>query len=280
MSIENRAMAVVGRVCVVVMAFAVSAIATQAQTLSNGGFESGTPPTPTSWTLFNNAYMVGTNCPGDANNTCTNLTVHSGAYSLKTYGPYSANYDASGAFQDITGVTVGDTWKVSGYALNWSGDPLVGSNGWGMGQIQFLDSTNGIIQVTSPHTLAPIPRCRWISGPPFRRWGRCPWALSRCGFRFSMLGYLAQVAASGSMTLLYLNVQGRQISSGPPASPGIQLSWPTTLAANYQVQTTTNLSPSAFWSNFGSGIIGSSCSNQVFDAFGSSLQNFYRVHTP
>lgn len=280
MSIENRAMAVVGRVCAVVIAFALGAIATQAQTLSNGGFEFGTPPTPTNWTVFNNAYMIGTNCPGDANNTCTNLTVHSGAYSLKTYGPFNGDYDASGAYQDFTGVTVGDTWKVSGYALNSSGDPLVGSNGWGMGQIQFRDFTNGIIQVNeSAHfgTDTPLPVDQWTA---FQAVGTVP--VGTVTMRVQVL-HVGIPGAGGSVWFDDVTLSKRAGVAniiGATSQSGIQLSWPTTVAANYQVQTTTNLLPSTFWSNFGSVIIGSSYSNQVFDAFGSSLQRFYRVHSP
>lgn len=259
------------------MIIAASVSAARAQTLANGGFESGSPPTPTDWTLFNFAFMTGTNCPADANNTCAPITAHSGTYSLKTFGPFGATFDASGAFQDFTGVTVGQTWKLSGYALNWSGEPMAGSNGWGVAQIQFLDATNGLIQVAESArfgTDAPLPPDQWTA---FQAVGTVP--PGTVTMRIQVL-HIGMAGTSGSVWWDDITLSQRVGTTNVvPATTqtGVQISWPTVLAAGYQPQTTTNLSASTVWTNFGPLIIGSSNSNQFFDAFGSAQQKFYRI---
>jgi len=262
----------------VAVAVAISAMTANGQTLLNGGFESGSPPVPDSWNVFNFAYMTGTNCPGDANNTCTNLTVHSGEFSLKTYGPFGTNFDASGAYQDLTGASAGQTWKLSGYVLNYSAEPMSGSNGWGVAQIQFRDSTNGIIQTAeSGHfgTDTPLPVDQWT---PFQAVGTVP--NGTVTMRIQVL-HVGMAGTGGSVwwddVALSLRSGTTNIVTATPQS-GVQVSWPTKLAVSYQVQATTNLSATSTpWTNFGAAIIGSSNTNQVFDAFGSNQQKFYRV---
>jgi hypothetical protein len=259
------------------MIVAATAIAARAQTLANGGFESGSPPTPTDWTLFNFAYMTGTNCPADANNTCAPITAHGGAYSLKTFGPFGTSFDASGAFQDFTGVTPGQTWKLSGYALNWSGEPMSGSNGWGVAQIQFLDATNGLIQVAESArfgTDTPLPPDQWTA---FQAVGTVP--PGTVTMRIQVL-HIGMAGTSGSVWWDDIALSQRAGTTNVlPATveTGVQISWPTVLAAGYQPQLATNLSASTVWTNFGPLIIGSSNSNQFFDAFGSAQQKFYRI---
>ena len=276
-SIENRAMAIALRVGVATVGITLMAITANAQTLLNTGFESGTPPTPTSWTLFNFAYMTGTNCPPDGNNSCTNLTVHSGAYSLKTFGPYNVDFDASGAYQDFTGVTIGDTWKVAGYALNWSLDPLTGTNGWGMGQILFLDGGGGTItNFDSAHlgTDSPLPVDKWVA---FQAVGKVP--AGTVTMRVQVL-HVGIAGAGGSVWFDDITLAKRTGTTNvlaATAQPGVRVSFPTTPPMSYQVQTTTNLSTSTIWSNFGAPIVGSSYTNQVFDPYGASPNKFYRI---
>jgi hypothetical protein len=281
-SMENRTAAMVGRFSMGLMAFALCAMTASAQVLLNGGFESGSPgTTPTSWTTFNGAATLGTNCPGDANNTCAN-TVHSGDFSLKTYGPYGTNYDASGAYQDLTGASIGQTWKLSGYAFNWSGDPLVGSNGWGVAQIQFLDGSSVVItNFESAHfgTDAPLPVDQWTA---FQAVGTVP--AGTATMRIQVL-HIGLAGAGGSVWFDDLTLTQRGTTTNPVAGvtsqSGVQVAWPTTLAHSYQVKTATNLTTlnltNAAWANFGPVIVGSSKSNQVFDATGSTPQKFYNV---
>ena len=275
---SNRGWATVGRAGAVAVAVVLGAMTANAQTLLNGGFESGTPPTPDNWTVFNFAYMTGTNCPGDANNSCTNLTVHGGQYSLKTYGPYGTNFDASGAYQDLTGMTVGQTWKLSGYLLNYSADPISGSNGWGVAQIQFLDSGGGLIQVAeSGHfgTDTPLPIDQWT---PFQAVGTVPAGTATMRIQVVHIG-MAGTGGSvwwDDVTLAQRSGTTNVVTATPQS--GVQVSWPTKLAVSYQVEATTNLSASSTpWTNFGAALIGSSSTNQVFDALGSNQQKFYRV---
>jgi hypothetical protein len=274
---QNRAMALVCRVGVAVIAVALSAITANAQTLLNGGFESGSPPTPSDWTVFNFAYMTGTNCPPDGNNTCTNLTVHSGEFSLKTYGPFGVDFDASGAYQDLTGASVGQTWKLSGYVLNYSAEALSGSNGWGVAQIQFLDSTNGLIQVSeSGHfgTDTPLPVDQWT---PFQAVGTVP--AGTVTMRIQVL-HVGMAGTGGSVWWDDVTLSQRTGTTnvvGAASQYGVQVAWPTKLAVSYQPQTNTNLLVTSAWTNFGGAIIGSSNSNQVFDTLGSNQQKYYRV---
>jgi hypothetical protein len=118
--------------------------------LLNAGFESGTGTAADNWIQFGSAFRTATNDTGTA------FTVFSGANSLKTFGPFGADFGASGAFQDITqGVSPGQIWQFGGFAANWSGDPLAGPDGFGVAQLIFLDATNGFIQVNESQQFVP-----------------------------------------------------------------------------------------------------------------------------
>jgi hypothetical protein len=284
---ENLTVAMVGRLSVWVMAIALCAMTVGAQTLQNGGFEAGSPgTTPTGWgLLFNGATTVGTNCPGDADNNCypSYPTVHTGDFSLKTYGPYGTNYDASGAYQDVSPLpAIGTTWKISGYLLNSGSDPLTGSNGYAVAQIKFLDGSSAEIQTnaTTAYGLdTPLPVDQWTA---FQVLATVPSGAA------TMRVYLLHVGlagAGGSVWWDDISLSQRltttNIVAGVTNQPGVQVAWPTTLTHSYQVKTATNLTTlnltNTAWSNFGSVIVGSSNSNQVFDAIGSTQQKFYNV---
>ena len=137
-----------------------SATATITNLILNSSFESGSGGLSANfWTLFNSAYRTSTNTGGAAY-----VTHLDGVYSMKTFGPFGGTFDASGAYQIITGASPGQTWRFSGFALNWSGDPLAGPDGYGVAQLIFLGATSNKLQtVDSPHYVTGTPLDQWQS---------------------------------------------------------------------------------------------------------------------
>jgi hypothetical protein len=117
---------------------AVSATATNA--LLNPGFESGTGANADHWTEFGDAYRTATD-------TTSAVTALSGAESMKVFGPFNPGLGVAGAYQDIPGASAGQTWKLSGFGLNWSGDPMTNTVAYGVAQLIFLDGANSQLQV-------------------------------------------------------------------------------------------------------------------------------------
>ena len=109
--------------------------------LLNSGFETGAGTVASNWTQFNFAYRTATNA------IFSQFIALGGAYSMKMYGPFNANLDASGAYQNIAGASPGQTWRLTGFALNWSGDPMTQPGGYGVAQLIFLDAGNNPLQV-------------------------------------------------------------------------------------------------------------------------------------
>src|SRR5258706_2976539 len=133
---ENRASTIICRLGVVFSVLVLTAVAAHANSLLNPGFETGTTNIPDSWVVFANAFRTGTN---DSN---FGITAHSGAYSLKTFGPFGTNLDASGAYQSFpTGS--GQSWRLTGYALNLQNDLFSGSDAYSVSARLFLDNTRG-----------------------------------------------------------------------------------------------------------------------------------------
>src|SRR5712672_886126 len=104
---ENRASTLICRLGVMFSMLVLTAVAAHANSLLNPGFETGTTNIPDSWVVFNEAFRTGTN---DSN---FGITAHSGAYSLKTFGPFAPTLDASGAYQSFT-ASSGQSWRLTG----------------------------------------------------------------------------------------------------------------------------------------------------------------------
>jgi hypothetical protein len=117
--------------------------------LLNASFESGTGTFAANWTQFNFAYRTSTN------DIFSPFIALSGSYSMKMYGPFNAGLDASGAYQNIPGATAGQTWRLAGFALNWSGDPMTQTGGYGVAQLTFLDAGNNPLQTTESQHFDP-----------------------------------------------------------------------------------------------------------------------------
>jgi hypothetical protein len=137
-----------------------SSSASTTNVVLNPSFESGSGTlTANSWTLFNNAYRTPTNSGGGAL-----VTALDGIYSMKTYGPFGGTLNASGASQIITNASPGQVWRFSGFALNWSSDPLSGTEGYGVAQLTFLNAASNNLQtVDSPHYGTGTPQNQWQS---------------------------------------------------------------------------------------------------------------------
>jgi hypothetical protein len=269
---EKRFMGIFLQVCVVAMAFGYTAITANAQLL-NGGFESGTPPNPDNWTTFNGAVSVATN---DVNAAA--ITAHSGVNSLKTFGPFGPgpDLDASGAFQDITtGFSAGETWVFTGYALNWSGDPLAGSNGFGLAQVIFLTGTNILQTSGSVHygTDVSMPQDVWQH---FMVSATVPVGADTMRLYVLHVGMVDNTGSVWWDDLELYKRTGQTSTNSVTTQPGVQISWPTFVGVNTQVQTTPSLSTNTIWTNFGP-VWGTGGTNRISDVIGATQSKFYKV---
>ena len=124
--------------------------------LLNPGFESGTGTAASNWTQFNDAYRTATN------DTPSQTTALGGSNSMKIFGPFNASPGVAGAFQDVHGVGPGQTWQFFGFGLNWSGDPMTNTTGYGVAQLIFLDSgSNALSTSESQHYDSTTPHDQW-----------------------------------------------------------------------------------------------------------------------
>lgn len=127
-----------------------------ANKLVNPGFESGTGTAAGSWTQFNDAYRTATN------DTSSQITALGGANSMKIFGPFNASPGVAGAFQDIHGASPGQNWQFFGFGLNWSGDPMTNTAGYGVAQLIFLDSGSNVLSTSeSQHYDSNTPHDQW-----------------------------------------------------------------------------------------------------------------------
>ncbi len=136
---EKRAMTIICRLGVVLVVLGLTTVVARANLLVNPGFETLSPSnTAANWTQFNNAGVSSTNT------TTFTLTAHTGANSMQTQAPGNTNFDASGAYQDVTS-SPNQLWRLTGYILNWQNSKLSGPGTFASAQLAFLDSTNGVI---------------------------------------------------------------------------------------------------------------------------------------
>ena len=269
---EKRVMGIFWRPCVALIAFTFTAIAANAQLL-DGGFEAG--PGGPNWTVFNGALQVATNDP-----SASAITAHSGLYSLNTYGPFGAgpNLDASGAYQTVNVTPTGQTLVYTGWLLNWSGAPLAGSNGFGVAQLVFTNTSTGFSQLLeSPHfgsTNAPMPEDQWQK---FQITAPVPAAANEA------LVYVLHVGMAGDTGSVWWDDLSLYQSTGvintnaATSQPGVEISWPTSLNGNTRVQSASALSHSTVWTNFGPVWQGTGATNSITDVIGTSQSKFYQV---
>lgn len=225
-----------------------------ANQFSNPSFETGAAsnadPNAAGWVQFNDAFRTSTNTTGSA------LTAHSGAYAMKTYGPFEAYQDESGAYQSVA-ASAGQNWRLTGYCLNWANDPLSGPNSYnagessyGVGQLLFMDNTGGtgnvLLAVDGPHygTDVQFPLNQWQF---FEVDGTAPAGTVNVRAQVAHVGYAANAGS-----VYYDDVTLYQPSSGSPtltaftSQPAVQVAWPTTAptsnsTVDVQLQTIGNL---------------------------------------
>ncbi len=253
----------------------------------NGGYVARTATnTPQQGTYEDSATgydFVGVNQSGSTN------TARGGAFSLRTFGPFpNACCIGSGASQLISSNTVpavsnNTIWVVSGYALNWSGDPLqnFGLNvvGFGVLQVAFYDFTNGLIgaAIDGPHldtnTVA-FPLNTWIS---------CSVTGTAPPGTVSVGAWALHVGMSGALgSVFWDDLSVTNIGVAPPPPPivtnlvdaailgGNQACWPTVVTSSYQPQFSDDGST---WTSIGTLIPGDGTTNCVF----GFSHKFYRV---
>jgi len=123
--------------------------------LLNPGFELGAGSQANYWTAFGDAYRTPTN-------STSALTALSGVNSLKVFGPFNPTFASAGAYQNIAGATAGQIWRFTGFALNWSSDPMTTTSGFGVARLIFLDAANNPIQLSeSQHFDSTTPLDQW-----------------------------------------------------------------------------------------------------------------------
>jgi dihydroxyacetone kinase DhaKLM complex PTS-EIIA-like component DhaM len=289
---EKRNMSTIFRTSIVLAVFVLSGITAQAQVLVDGGFETpvGTnyiccPPTPVTnpavvgWAQFGSGYITGTNNPPDANNSGSPITVHAGGFALKAYSP--GGWNGSGAFQLITNnVIPGQQLALTGWGLNWSGDPFTNLTGtaqqFGFIQIQFKNSSGANIGggFDSPNMYPTnMPLDTWISTSVT---GTAPVGASQVLIQVLVVGF---GATSGS---LFFDDLGLANLNAPIVTnifhdtiiAGNQICWGTITTATYQAQSSPD---SNTWTNVGGLIAGDGNTNCTFDAGRYTNHKFYRV---
>jgi hypothetical protein len=299
---ETRTMTIIRHICVAIVVLVLTATGTNAQ-LINGGFELGAGiytnycsyPTllfstgAVAWVQFNCTQRISTNDAllGAINPTTFSNTAHSGMYSLKDYGPNNANWDASGAYQVISnGVAPGQTWILSGWALNWSGDPMsnktvISSQGWGFGEIQIAWQTSSggtLTSVDGQHLYAfnsatnPTPEDTWIScvitaTAPAGAGRNAAYAMrvGRSGFDGGSI-FWDDLSITNLSTTIVTNHLYETITKGN------QVCWTTDTNSSYQAQSSAD---NVNWANLGTQIQGNGATNCVFDTV--ITNRFYRV---
>jgi hypothetical protein len=209
--------------------------------LLNPGFETqGAAETnAASWTQFNDGFRTGTNA------TSFGITAHNNsAYAMQTYGPFGPGLDASGAYQDLA-ASPGQNWRLTGYCLNWQNDQLSGSNAFGRADIEFLDSTNGVIQTV------PGPAFGQDTAFPIDTWQyfevdatNAPTGTAAVRVRVAHFGQVDQTGSAWWDDLVLSQPTGGSSTITPTSQPAVQVYWPTAspyFGIKYQVQSITNL---------------------------------------
>ncbi len=286
---EKHTMSTTFRMSILLAAFAVACVTARAQTVINGGFESAstnlhvdgttTNVQALGWNQFGPGFRVSTNAPGDANNTGDPVTAHTGAYSLKCFSP--GGWGGGGAYQNITnGFAAGQVLVISGYVLNWAGDPLTNltptAQQYGAIQMNFKDANTNALGGVSTPAYAPtsLPVNVWISGSAT---GTVPvgtaliqvYALS---YGFGAIGgsyFFDDISIANLNVPIVTNFLHESIIGG------LQVCWATQTSAVYQAQSSPD---SNTWSSVGSLIAGDGNTNCAFDAAGEyNNHKFYRV---
>ena len=196
--------------------------------------------------------MPSANNPAaDPNAVFAAVGAHGGAYVLKCYGPSGGYWDASGAYQEITeDVGPGQVWVLSGYGLNWSGDPMTdvtdSAQQFGLIQLVFQDASgtpilNGTFDGPHLNPMTPVPVDTWISCSVT---GTAPVGTAK------VVAYAMHVGfGSGNQgSIFWDDLALNNLTSYVPTAKsfalnivaGNQVCWPTTAGLSYQPQYTNS----------------------------------------
>lgn len=314
---EKRLTGITWRLCVALIAFTFTAIAANAQNvLTNSDFETaGTnyvfpDAGDNAFGLITNTFALGwnpngfyvartlTNAPQQGSyedntldasdffgiNQSGSNTAHSGASSLRTFGPFGTNLLGSGAVQLISSnqnpaVSNNTRWVVSGYGLNWSGDPMtaatLGATGFGTLQVAFYDASNTEIVATDSGHIT--------NGAPLNTWISCTATATAPPGTVSVAAWALHVGEAGEAgSTFWDDITLVTTGVAPPPPPvvtnqfqaviakGNQLCFFTSSNASYQAQSSDDGST---WSNATSLTPGDGLTDCVF----AVTHKFYRV---
>jgi len=313
---EKHVLGIFWRACVVLTTLAFTAIAANAQNvLLNSSFE--TPGTnfiypadstgviltnteAANWTPNVLGFRTATNGPSSGtytegdfgytyngiNNSGSATTAHTGAFAAMTFGTFT-NFccEGSGVYQAITNgpsqvISNGQVWAVSGFGLNWSGNPMQsigpGTVNFGIVQVVFLDASNQVLQASDgvPQISTNTALDTWIS---------CTVTATAPTGTTQVRAYALHVGMTGALgSALWDDLSLTYVGIAPPPPPivtnqyqaviqsGNQICWPTVVNASYQPQSSDDNST---WANVGAPIPGDGTTNCAFGV----IHKFYRV---
>jgi len=319
---EKRVMGIFWRPCVGLILFAFTAITANSQQLTNPGFETAgtnyvfpdngdgafatiTNTFASGWTANGGAYAArtATNTPqlgtyeesseaydfvGINQSGFTN-TAHSGGFALRTLGPFTNGCcGGSGAYQIITSNNVAaisnnTIWQLSGFVLNWSGDPLsfdnTGLTGFGLLQIVFQDG--------SGNTIGTQDGTHWgTNNATLNVWQPTSVTATSPAGTAAIQFYALHVGQNGALGSLFfddLSITNTGVAPPPPPPPptvtnqfqaviqvGNQVCWPTVSNTSYQAQSSDD---NVLWTDFGPRTPGDGTTNCTF----GFTHKFYRV---
>lgn len=261
------------------------------------------------WTPFSGAYCARTATNGPQQGTYEELTIgydffginqsksngiptttsHGGLYSLRTFGTFTNQCcGGSGAGQIISSNTVAaisnnTIWVLSGFVLNWSGDPLsdslAGIQNFGCLQIVFLD-TNNVFLGSQDGTHWGTNNATLDVWQPTSVTATSPAGTAAIEF---IAEHVGQSGALGSLFFDDLSVTNTGVAPPPPPPPpvvtnqfqaviqvGNQVCWPTVNNTSYQAQSSDD---NVTWTDFGTRTPGDGTTNCAFGV----THKFYRV---
>jgi hypothetical protein len=290
---KKRTMTISRAICAGIVAFTLSATATNAQTLLNPGFEL---PDGVFTDQANTALITiaATNWVQFANGIRTNAPtlVHSGNWSLQCFG--SQDWGGEGAYQRILGASPGQQWALSGWGLTPSSDALTNIAG-GSPQMPFGYLSMGFQNISSITTNAGVYTTNWntlaTSTPGYNIFGTNSALLDTWQFR-SMTGtcpagtaaliiYVMELGyGAGSQGSIYFDDLSLVNLNAPiPTNyfyetivKGNQVCWLADTNSTYQAQSSVDNSN---WVNLGAQMQGDGNTDCVFDTV--LTNKFYRV---
>jgi len=281
---EKRAMTIILRAFAAVIGLILATSATNAQTVLNGSFETGTGSNyvdaadnsiittgAVNWVQFANGLRTDTSTPGAGN------VARTGEFALKCYG--STDWGGEGAYQIISnGVTPGATYILSGYGYIPSSDPLTNSSPlnpqpFGLLQIGWRNSSGTAVGAATGRSFYTTNGLdMWLSGVVT---ATAPATAAQISIYVMELGYGNLSAGSiffDDISVVNANAPIVTNFYQVAISQGYQVCWLTQTNAAYQAQSSPN---NVTWTNVGSPIPGDGGTNCTFDAIVGD--RFFRV---